>query len=404
MGFLQRIKDFITLDQEWVFVDGDIERLGAKAYLKHSAIEKAIGYVARTFSTAEVKIYQGDQAATNRNYKSWQTLLNTKPNKNQNSSEFWRKAIYTLLFENELLVIKTDDDQLLIADSFFKKETAVYGSTFSHVVVNDYQFKKTFSDEDVWYVQYNNSELGRLIDGLFEDYASLIDNLLSAVKRNNQIRGVINIGKTGTFADKEKKRQQQLQNYIDNVYSSFKDKQVAMVPNANGFEYEELSNKGNRSMQPYDDIDKARSALVDDIAEIIGVPPNLIHGEKLDLENNWRMYRNNCIHPLIKLITDELTSKIVSSRDYEKGVRIRILNVASPDIFGLSESIDKLVSSGVFTPNNILIELGREPVDEPFMNEYHMTKNYESLERGEEASEETENQRDDNPERVQESL
>ncbi|MCZ0717838.1 phage portal protein [Aerococcus kribbianus] len=390
VGFIQRIKDFITLDKEFIFVNGDIDRLGDKTYLKRAVIEKVLGYVSRTFSTAEIHFHRDGRHLSEGKFAEWERLLNAQPNRNQNASEFWKAAIYTLLFENELLVIITDDNQLLIAEDYFKESTAVYGTTFKNVIVNGYEFQRTFREEDVIYVTYNNEELCRLIDGLFEDYAELIDNLLNAVKRNNQIRGVINLNRTGSFADGEA-QQQKIQNYIDSLYSSFRDKQVATVPNANGFQYEELSNKGTRAMQPYDDIDKARAALVDDIAEIIGVPPNLIHGEKLDLESNWKMYRNNCIHPLIKLITDELNVKLLSKKEYQKHIRIRVLNVASPDIFSMSEAIDKLVSSGLFTPNDLLIELGREPSEEEFMNQRYMTKNYQEaqkLERGEKVDEE----------------
>ena len=46
------------------------------------------------------------------------------------------------------------------------------------------------------------------------------------------------------------------------------------------------------------------------------------------------------------------------------------------DIFDIADPIDKLIGSGAFCINDILVLLGRDPIDEPWAWQHWMTKNY----------------------------
>ena len=61
-----------------------------------------------------------------------------------------------------------------------------------------------------------------------------------------------------------------------------------------------------------------------------------------------------------------------------------IRNVVSPDVFDLASSADKLIASGVTSPNEARELLGLERVDDPLMDKHYITKNYTNeLEGGE---------------------
>ncbi|MCW1441936.1 phage portal protein, partial [Streptococcus agalactiae] len=92
-------------------------------YLKNLAIDKSAEFLARIFADSEMRL-------VNIESPSWNYLLNVRPNNNESASYFWQKFIYRLVTQNEVLVIKTDDDQLLVADDYSRKEYAVYEDTF----------------------------------------------------------------------------------------------------------------------------------------------------------------------------------------------------------------------------------------------------------------------------------
>ncbi|MEJ4972468.1 phage portal protein, partial [Enterococcus faecium] len=184
--------------------------------------------------------------------------LNVRPNSDMSAATFWQKFFYRLLDDNEVLVIFTDDNQLLIADDFSRTEYAVYDDVFTNVMVKNFVFERSWAMSDVIYMEYNNEELERFTRGLFEDYAELFGRILEVAMRNNQIRGSVSIDSTGTANDEKgkdgKTRSQRLQEYIDKIWNSFKTNSVAIVPKVKGFEYEEYTNKQGVSNQSLDEL------------------------------------------------------------------------------------------------------------------------------------------------------
>lgn len=280
--FKQSIKN--ETPSEWVpdFVFGD--ETAKRSYLKIMAKNTVLDFVARTMSTLEIKFKD------KKGVDDWDYILNVRPNSDMSAATFWEKFFYRLLDDNEVLVIFTDDNQLLIADDFSRTEYAVYDDIFSNVMVKDYVFERTWKMSDVIYMEYNNEQLERFTKGLFEDYSELFGRILEIAMRNNQIRGSVSIDSTGNVNEEKgkdgKTRSQRLQEYIDKVYNAFKTKSVAIVAKIKGFEYEEYTNKQGVSNQSLDELNKMKSSLIDDIANAIGVPTALIYGEKAELNSN----------------------------------------------------------------------------------------------------------------------
>lgn len=370
MGLLDSIKGlFVSSNSEVVFWQ-NIDYKAKKVYLKRAAVDKVLNFVARSFSEAQFNFKQKDKKLNS----DWEYILNVKPNKNQSSSEFWKHAIYTLLFDNELLIIKTKEDELLVADSFTKEEWVHYDTVFKDVVVKNMVFDRTYTMSEVIYVTYNNEKLNVLIDGLVDDYAEVYEALIGSIKRNNQVRGTMEINTTSTAKDDD--RIEKMQAQIRKMLKTFTDDAIAIAPVTKGMTYDETSNKGAQKNQPYKEIDELRDSLVDEVAEIIGVPVNLVRGDKLELETNIKAYRRLCINPLIKLLEDELNAKLISKTGYRQNKRVEIRGVISPDVFDLASSADKLIASGITSPNEARGLLGLERVDDEKMDKHYITKNY----------------------------
>lgn len=379
MGLIQSIVErFKGTKSGYEFLfDLDIVKSDIQStYLKKMAIDSVLNFVSRTFSTAKFTFKDGHDVKNT----DWDYLLNVRPNKNMSASDFWQKAIYKLMFDNELLIILSDDDQLLIAEDFYREENAVYEDRFTEVTVKGYTFKRIFYNSDVIYIQYGNEELQSILDGLFKDYGELFGRMLQIAMRNNQIRGSLKTGQTSTFDEKTRIA---LQNYVERVYQSFNNESVAVVPLTKDFDYEEYTNKTGVQNQSVDELTKIKKTTIDDVARIVGVPSALIHGEMANSETNSKAYRTQTVIPLVKKIADELNAKLLTKNDYTSGLRIQITGVHTPDIFELATAIDKLVSSMTFSPNDIREELGHERIDDERLDNYYLTKNYSENEQEE---------------------
>ncbi len=365
---------------DWLpdFVIGD--ESAARSYLKIMAKHTVLDFVARTMSTLEIKFKNKDDTA------DWNYILNVRPNSDMSAATFWGKVFYRLLDENEVLIIFTDDNQLLIAEDFTRTEYAVFDDVFSNVMVKNYVFQRNWKMSDVIYIEYNNEKLDRFSNGLFNDYSELFGRILSIAMRNNQIRGSVSIDSTGSANEKigkdGKTRSQRIQSFIDKIYESFSSKSVAIVPQMNGFSYEEYTNKQGVSNQSLEELNKMKSSLIDDVANAIGVPTALIYGEKAELDQNIKAFRQLCVSSLVKKLQDELMAKILSRKEYDKGERIKVTKVLPKDLLDYATQIDKVTSGGAFDVDEV-----REAVDYDELPNGEgkvriRTKNYEETVKG----------------------
>ncbi|WP_413488444.1 phage portal protein [Carnobacterium divergens] len=377
-AFKQSIKN--EKPSDWIpdFLVGDDTT--TRPYLKIMAKNTVLDFVARTMSTLDVKFKNKDGT------DSWDYILNVRPNLDMSASTFWEKFFYRLLDDNEVLVIFTEDNQLLIADDFTRTEYAIYDDVFSNVMVKNYVFQKSFLMSDVIYIEYNNENLDRFTNGLFDDYSKLFGRIIEIAMRNNQIRGSVSIDSQGSINDEKgkdgKTRSQRLQEYVDKMYQTFSTKAVAIVAKVNGVDYEEYTNKQGVSNQSLDELNKMKSSLIDDIANAIGVPTALIYGEKAELDSNLKAFRKLCTGPLVKKLQDELTAKILTRKEYTTGERIKVANVLPISILENATQIDKVVSSGTFLRDEVREEVDYDPLPNNEGQQLIMTKNYQKVLKG----------------------
>ncbi|MFP7483375.1 phage portal protein [Priestia filamentosa] len=355
---------------EWLFDLDLVDETTHRSYLKKMALETCINFIGRTISQSDFRIMKNNTRQRN----DWDYLLNVRPNTDQSAADFWQKFIYTLIDENEVLVILTDNNDLLIADSFTRDEYAVYPDVFRDVTVKDYTFQRTFRMDEVLYITYNNEKLTKFMDGMFKDYGDLFSRMLEVSLRKNQIRGTVGIDSTQALDDKS---QTKLQNFIDKLFTSFRKNSIALVPKLKGFEYNEVS-KGEDNGQSLEELSKLKRSLIDDVANILGIPNALIHGELAEYDTSIKAYVRFCIGPIIKKIQNELNAKLLEKQEYLNGHRIEVFGLTEKDLIEQAEAVDKLVASGAFTRNEVRVLFGKERSDNAGLDEFVITKNYQS--------------------------
>ena len=355
---------------EWMF-DLDLTyETSHRAYLKRMAMETCINFIGRTVSQSDFRMMKNGK----RQFDDWHYLLNVRPNTDQSAADFWQDYVYRLIYDNEVLVILGDNNDLLIADSFTRDEFAVYPDVFRDVTVKDYTFQRTFPMDKVIYMTYNNEKLSSFMDGMFADYADLFSRMLEVSKRNNQIRGTVSIDSTQSLGEGH---QTKLQNFIDKLFASFRNNSIAIVPKLKGFEYNEVANGAN-SGKSVEELAKLKRDLVDDVAHILGIPTSLVHGEMSEYESAIKAYIKFCISPLVKKIEDELNAKLIDKQAFLNGSKIEVKGVKEKDIIDNAEAVDKLIASGAFTRNEVRELFGAERSDNPTLDEFVITKNYQS--------------------------
>ncbi|MEC1628656.1 phage portal protein [Bacillus paranthracis] len=350
-----------------------------RLHMKRLAIDTCVSFLGRTISQSEFRVRRGKAFEKNELYYR----LNVRPNKNMTASTFWERFVRKLIYDNECLVIQADDGDLLIADGFQHNEYAVFEDTFTNVIVKDYTFKRSFRQSEVIHLKYRNDKLSPLIDGLFTDYGDLFSRILSSQKRKNQVRGTVDMEMTGA---KTEENIAKLQKFIDDMYQAFGNKDIAIVPQQKGFNYNEIYN-GVANGPSVEEINKVTNGFLNQVAMAIGIPIALIYGEMADVEKQTKNYMLFTVNPLLKKLSDESNVKFFEMKDYLGGQRIEIKSISYQSIFDLATSIDKLISSGAFTGNEIRLEGGYESSNDSNLDKHYITKNYTQM-NGEKGGEE----------------
>lgn len=339
-----------------------------KIHMKRLAIEICINMIAKTISQSEIVVTESGRSIQDEFYYKF----NLRPNKNMTSSFFWQSVVHKLIYDNECLIVKTDDDDFLIADNFVHTKYAMFDDTFSEVEAAGYLFKRSFNMSDVIYIPYNNENMTDIIGELFGDYGKLFSRLLEYQMRKNQIRSVVDME---AITGKDEATQTKIQNFINKIYKGVATNSHLVVPQQKGFKYSEHTTPG--APVTVDEINKVTDGFLDQVARTLGIPIAMIRGDMADVEGQTKNYMLFCINPLSRKISDELTGKFVEKPDYLKGKRIKVKTSSYESIFDIATSADKLISSSLFTPNELREELGWERSDDPTLDLHKITKNYE---------------------------
>ncbi|NEZ47970.1 phage portal protein [Clostridium niameyense] len=353
-------------------LDGEYGSLDGELFYKKLAIESCINLIANCISMSEFLTFENGKEVRKDNYY----LFNVKPNQNLSASEFWKKAIYKLFIDNELLIVQVNNN-FYIADSFDSDKYALKDNLYSNIEINNYTLEDVFKESDVFHLTLNNSNIKNLIDGLYIGYAKLIKaGQLSYIKSKSR-RGVLNVP---TSYPQTKDAQDDLQDIMNNKFKTFfQSEKDVVLPLTNGLTYDELgiNNKG-KSVGEVRDVRSYIDDIFDFVAIAFNVPPQLIKGNVENTEqaiNNFLMF---CINHLAKLISDEVNMKFYRKADYinRTYTKLDTSRIRVTSLKDIANALDILTRNGINEVDDNLRTLGREPKGGEIGNQRFITKNY----------------------------
>lgn len=303
--------------------------------------------------------------------------LNYRPNKNQNSTQFWQEVVCKLLYNRECLVVPWGEEKI-IADSFQKDEYVLRETVFSNVTRGDFTFQRPFGMSDVYYFRYSNNDVQSIIDSIFGMYQTLISSASGKYIKAGKEKGILSISaKAQGDADFESKFQQLMENY----FKSYFDGSVnSVLPLFDGFSYDIKSGASTKYSNDVADINKLVDEAMARAAQAFKIPPALVRGDVAGIKDAYNIMLTNCIDPLADLISEELTSKQFSPIEIIHGNSIELDTSAIKhiDIFEIADKVDKLISCGFFSPDETREAAGRHATGEEWAQQHYMTKNYTS--------------------------
>jgi HK97 family phage portal protein len=403
MGIFAQILDWVGLDTAKSRIDVAEKTYclslnpETKTAFKVYAIQAAINKIANALSMSEFQtLKKGKETKEDIWYK-----LNIEPNVNQNAADFWQKVVFEMVHNpNGALIIQVNG-QFIVADDYAVTEYAVRPNYYKNVRAGTLDFTQTgFEEKDVLRLRLNNAKVKEIIDGVYSEYGKLISSSIRNFNRSNSKKIFVKIGTTfqqfesvgvenedGTVTTKFDFIMDDL---FKNRLKSYFEEGDSATPIEEGLDIiEPQSDGGVASAQKKDtrDIANLFNDTVNMVADAFGIPRGLLKGDVADIEAQTDNFITFCINPLANMIEDEANRKLYGQFRMAQGSKLKVMTdlIKTYDATKLAASSEALFRIRAINANDVRRWLRKERIDEPWADEYAMTKNYTDV--GKEGSE-----------------
>lgn len=357
------------------------------------ALNAGINIIANALSMCEVRTFQNWKEVKRGEYYQW----NYEPNINQNASEFMHKLVWTLIYQNECLVISTRKGDMLIADSYQHDQFALKPDTFSNVTVcsinangssHPYTFPQTFKMDDVLFYKLNNANIVSMLDLLVNQYNELLQSAVQKFYKSGGERGILSIDGNAATLQYGIKEDGTPRTFND-VYGELMSKQFAQYfksPNAvmtlwKGFSYETKGGEANKkSTSEIKDVTDITDEIYDKVANALQIPASLLRGDIADVSALTRNLITFAVDPIAEMIQTENNRKrsgtSVLQGTYQMIDTSRIMHM---DVTDIAASADKMIGAGLWSIDDALKRTGDAPLNTEWSTKHWMTKNYSEM-------------------------
>lgn len=354
-----------------------IGELATEIFFKELALQAGVNLIANTISKAEFLTFEKGEQVRKENYY----LLNVEPNQNKSASKFWRDVAAKLVYENECLIIQ-HNVKFYTVDSFAVDEYAFLENRYKDIVIGDLQMNRTFSESEVFHFELHDQRIKTVIDGLYSSYAKLISASQGNYKRNNSMRGTLEVP---TNYPQTEQAQDDLKELLSKRFKDFFNAEgSAIVPLSNGLKFNELaSNIGVKSGADGREVKNFIDDVFDFVAIALQIPPQLLKGNLADTDKAVNNFLTFCINPWAKLIDTEINRKLYGKKAYLERTYCKLdtTRIKAVDVKDIANALDVLTRIGAYCVDDSLTALGMEPLNTEWSKARWMTKNYEPIEK-----------------------
>ena len=353
-------------------IESVIEEKVQEIYYKELAIQTAITLIANAIAKCEIKVYEKNREVKNETYYT----LNISPNKNENSSQLWHKAIEKMVYDNESIIIEVGNS-LYCASSYSVEEYPILGNLYKGVAIGNLQLNKTFKSEEVFRLKLNNAHIKKLIDGLYEQYGELMSYAAKNYKKSNGTKYKLILDQVKAS---DEKFQETYREVVQKQLKDFIENENAVYPQYKGYDLQDVSPSSNKDSSDFRNL---RKEMFEIVAQAFQIPVSLMLGNITNMNEIVKIFLTFCIDPIADMISEEITRKI--SGDYDNWIKGNYVKVDTStinhiDILDVAEKADKLIASGTCCIDEVREIIGFDKLGTKFSQQHFITKNYDTVE------------------------
>lgn len=320
-------------------------------------------------------------------------LWNYAPNKNESSTYFIKKMVSKLLKNNECLVYELAG-QLFVADGYTMSDDVVREKVFSNVSTGSFSVNRVFGMSEVLYFKNNNENMTALLNGIINSYDTLVQTAYEKFYKSGGEKGILTIDAQKILGDAKLlgKTYEEIMDEMMNVrFKKFYNSRNAVLPLFNGYSYEsngakESTKKSTSELKDFIDVN---DEIKKKAAGALNIPYALYAGEIADIDALMDEFITITIEPLCDILQTEINRKR-SGKEILNGTGLNIdtSSISYIDIFKNAEKSDKLISSGLYSINELRHKLNEPAIDSSIGDTHYITKNYDIMKEGDNGGQE----------------
>ncbi|WP_216240719.1 phage portal protein [Faecalicatena faecalis] len=349
-----------------------VEEEITEVFFKELATACAVNMIASTIAKCEVRTFIKNEPQRKEEYFLW----NYEPNQNENSSDMIQKFITNLCYDNEALIVEVGG-KLYVADSFTRREYALYEDIFSNVTIGNMTLQKSFPASDVIYMQLNNIDVKQRLEGSYTSYGQTVAKAIRSLIRANGQKGILDID-AQTSAQKD--FAEKLQELINNRFKPFFESAQAVLPLTSGYKYTDVT-KSTATPTPAD-LNERINYEFELAGRAFKIPKALMLGDVSDVEKITKNFLTFAIDPVTEKFGEEITRKRYGAKQFAKGNYIDINTncIQHIDVFEQSTNAEGLLRSGLYCIDELRTKLGDTALKTDWSQKHYITKNYTEAE------------------------
>lgn len=337
-------------------------------YYKELALYTASSLIENAIGKCEFKTYENGKPVKKEDYY----LLNIAPNLNENASLFWHKVVRRMIRNPKgALVVEIRKKLHCATDFSVKEERPILGNLYDGVVLEGgLQLSKIFRAEEVYLFRMEDQNVKVLIDGMYEEYGSLLQTAARTFKDTNgrkfkfKVSGV----KQG---DEEFNREfkeiiaKEIKAYMESEYATYVE-----------YEGEELEEQTEKQRVNADDVVKIRKDMFEMVGQALKIPQALMTGNVTSVKDVADVFLTFSVDPIADAIS-EVLNKRATVKEFMSGnfYKADTGNIKHRDIFDLAPNIEKLIGSSALNIDELREEIDREQLNTEWSKMFFMTKN-----------------------------
>lgn len=330
----------------------------------------ACDFIARTFSQITIRFSKNGKTLKDRNFIKW----NSRPNQNESGAEFKYHLAYTLALNGECLVIVNSHNDLLIADDYGRIEHANTADEFQNVLVKDCTYGKTFRNGyDCFFFKVRAEAQDLLRDTIFNAYGKVIAHEFNSYLDSYGHVVKLHLDSTLTTNDENKEK---ITSFVESQGKALYKGHKTILLEQSGMEFSDFYAIGSTVSE--EQISKVKDICQNIVCEIYNIPMVLLSGgsvPNVDQAKQMMQFINTCFSGFCSIIASTISFSAFDS--YDEICEIEPCEILHHDIINDAANIDKAISCGAFTINEIRALYNYAPAASPLGDSHILTKNYE---------------------------